>query len=461
MNQRMLLTIWAVVWLSWANPCVWAGDAKEALLEQDVAAILEFAPGASFGYDNETIVKVISIYLSTHRNLPTDKQVLLLERRAWANRLADRPKDAIEDFDKIIKLLPNDPKFALARFYCLYSKKNPQAEALLEPLLKKYPKYAPARTILAMTCRQKNDLDAAFTNANLSLQWDNTFADGYEIRAVCYLAKMEYSKAIKDIDDSLKRPHFFPVYMPPSDLIRLKAAGLLGLSRYEMALRAVSDAKDCVLTEKVEPIECACYMGLGRFNAALLVSKKLLQADDTVPDNWGRLAFVLAALGKLDDAQLAAKECARLTPAADFVLGAVAFVRGEDAVALKHFDSAIKLDAKNQFAVAMKSLLLSSASDQKVRNGKRALEIATTLCKYSSEKIPRFELIRASAYAECGEYDKAIKIATAAKDSYGLPKRTVEIYSKIIERLKGHQPLRKQEVVLLISELLQPLRIGR
>ena len=65
----------------------------------------------------------------------------------------------------------------------------------------------------------------------------------------------------------------------------------------------------------------------------------------------------------------------------------------------------------NPLALATKAYLLSTCPDPSFRNGETARALALRACKQTDYDFPRYLLVLAQAYAECGLYQKAIKYA--------------------------------------------------
>ncbi|MBS0263778.1 MAG: tetratricopeptide repeat protein [Planctomycetes bacterium] len=80
--------------------------------------------------------------------------------------------------------------------------------------------------------------------------------------------------------------------------------------------------------------------------------------------------------------------------------------------AIADLKEAIQQDAKHVTAHYSLAWLLATCPDARYRDGKRAVELATTACELSDWKSPPGILALAGASAECGDFDNAVKWQT-------------------------------------------------
>lgn len=83
--------------------------------------------------------------------------------------------------------------------------------------------------------------------------------------------------------------------------------------------------------------------------------------------------------------------------------------KGDDSKAIQDYTEAIRLNP--QYANAYNGLAwrLASSKDARVRDGKRAVELAQKACELSEWKLPILINTLAAAYAEAGNFDEAIR----------------------------------------------------
>jgi tetratricopeptide (TPR) repeat protein len=119
--------------------------------------------------------------------------------------------------------------------------------------------------------------------------------------------------------------------------------------------------------------------------------------------------------------------------------------KGEYEKALADFEKALKLHANNTDAMAGLAWVRATCPKAELRDGKKALEYAEKACKLTEYKEVTYLDTLAAAYAENGQFDKAVEWQTKAlKSPDDFPKKEL---AKARQRLKLYQdgkPYRKE-----------------
>jgi len=117
---------------------------------------------------------------------------------------------------------------------------------------------------------------------------------------------------------------------------------------------------------------------------------------------------------------------------------------GEFDKALAAFDEAIRLDPKYVAAYCNRARIHASCPDERFRDGRKAVEDATTACKLHSWKDCRSLAFLAAAYAELGEFDKAIESQKRALEV--VPKVGRATFRVRLELYQAGKPYRDEPV---------------
>src|SRR5262249_58466050 len=123
-------------------------------------------------------------------------------------------------------------------------------------------------------------------------------------------------------------------------------------------------------------------------------------------------------------------------------LGQVFQQEGRYAEAEQAYLGAIKAQPASAPAYDALARLLATCPDDKARDGKRAVEYATTACERTGWKDPLCLDTLASAYAEAGQFEEAVRYQTRALDDPALKgdPRTAAMPPRGPDR--PHQPVR-------------------
>ena len=103
--------------------------------------------------------------------------------------------------------------------------------------------------------------------------------------------------------------------------------------------------------------------------------------------------------------------------------------------AIADYESVLKDDPKNSHVLNNLAWLLATSPDDKLRDGKRAIELATEGCKVTDYKQAHLLSTLAAGYAETGDFKTAIewsqKAVAAAPDE--------EMKANLVKELESYQ----------------------
>jgi tetratricopeptide (TPR) repeat protein/serine/threonine protein kinase/WD40 repeat protein len=317
---------------------------------------------------------------------------------------------SLEDYDAAIRLNPKVASYYNGRGVA-WSRKGQADKALsdFDQAIQVDPKYARAYSNRALQLQRRREIDKAVSNFAKAIELSTgpdllTFLKqrgdffmnerayelavgdytelirlardssvGYTNRGLAWLRHWEFDKAAEDLDEAISRN--------PKDASAWTNRG---------ALRVLLGQYDDALTD---------------FDAVIRLSPK-----STAAHCWRGLA--LEKLGQSDNAEAAFQTHQKLFPKPVEALHdrATRWTRyREYAKALTDWTALLALEPENPTYLNQRAFLLAVVPDEKLRNGKQALEDATKA--NDSSKYSNYEHLDtlAAAHAETGDFDEAVK----------------------------------------------------
>jgi tetratricopeptide (TPR) repeat protein len=116
---------------------------------------------------------------------------------------------------------------------------------------------------------------------------------------------------------------------------------------------------------------------------------------------------------------------------------------GEHAEAVKDFDAALKLNADDTGVLNNYAWVLATSPDDEVRDGRRAVELATKAVELTDEKEAHILSTLAAAYAETGDFEAARKWSQKSVDMQD-PEHADQL-SKELASYKENKPWRERQ----------------
>jgi tetratricopeptide (TPR) repeat protein len=303
-------------------------------------------------------------------------------------------------------LAPDEVEVLRARGVLLAEQQRyDEAGADLRKAVELEPDDALNQVALAALLAQQQKYDEALPHLDKAIALEPSSAQLYNQRARVRLLKGDAAKALEDLDKTLELVPDQPMAL----LLRANALHQLGDRD-----RAMADVER-VLKEQRD------FTPALRMRSMLLAdSGKLKEAVDTLreatqaapEDAELRLQLATMELASKDP-EAAIKDFSALIEAdhdnwmalqgrADSYLAL-----GKHKEALADYEAAIKLQPKSSTILNNLAWLLATSTFDEVRDGKRAIELATEACKVTDYKAAHILSTLAAAYAETGDFETA------------------------------------------------------
>ena len=339
------------------------------------------------------------------------------------------------DLDKAVKLMPKDKEYIRARgiFNLLRSDKKEDDKSKQETRLKAALADFDAslvidpvddgtehlRGLTLMELNQPEEAEKAFTKV-LELNGKNPIQTRVQ-RARARIALKKFDAALEDLNVGLERESSNPALL----LLRSRVLQMLGKNAEAqkdveaalakrpgmpegLHLRAMLAASNGDIGRALADYEE--LLKLAPDNTMLLAQMGLLHSAAKQPRKAiERYTAALETLKNKDDKELERERYTLLRSRGDAYLGV-----GKHAEAIADFEVALKLKPRDSGLLNNLAWVLATSPDDKLRDGKRAIELAKGACEETEYKAPHILSTLAASYAEAGNWDEAQKTIAKA-----------------------------------------------
>jgi tetratricopeptide (TPR) repeat protein len=375
---------------------------------------------------------------------PDDPELLArcyLERAA----LHDSAVKRMADYDAAHKLAPHDPAVLSGRAACLLQQRR-AAEALddLNAALQLDAQDAATHHLRGLTLIELRRWDDALASFTRAIELDPDAHASYVQRARVLLAQGRGREALHDVNQILASAQ------PTAELLLLRAAVYRAVGE---AQRAMGDVE---LAQRIEPSSAA----VARAKAALLAESGQLTEATTVleqfhtqhgqqPDTLEFLAALYLDQRRFEAAIGVLNALARQLPnsAQVYQMRGDAHLRtGRHVEALRDYNAALELEIKRDGQPSSHLLnnlawLLATSPDEKVRDGRRAVRLATQACEITGYRQSHILSTLAAGHAELGDFASAVAWARKAIELADDAQRPV--LERELQSYLGRQPFRE------------------
>jgi tetratricopeptide (TPR) repeat protein len=286
------------------------------------------------------------------------------------------------------------------------------------------------------------DYRRAIADLTKSIRIDPLESNTWWDRSCVYMAEGDYAHAASDADEIIRLAPQSPRGYSMRAYVELTSrdydAAIADLGR---ALRL--DPKNTEYLSR----RAYVFMAAGRVDRAIVDDSKWIQSD---PNNAGAYDARARAFNARKDyvRALADLDTAIKLDSNDVWLysdrGETRLASGGCAAARKDFEKALAIDPSSIENDNSLAWTLSTCPQADVRDGKRAIELATKACRRSQWKQGEYIDTLAAAYAEADDFPRAIDfekkaIAASASD----PPQVRRAYAEHLESYERRRPWRK------------------
>jgi tetratricopeptide (TPR) repeat protein len=361
----------------------------------------------------------------------------------------------LADFGKALDLDADNVDALRARGLLLMSKdKHKEALADFKKLIEFKPKDLLGQVAMTEILTDLKEYDEALKHADKVIELQPRAAEGHLLRAKVRIMEDKLKLALADIDNALKAE--------PEDLgALLLRARLRHTTGDKKEARADLDRALQVRPGLPQAILLRSLFSASekKYDEAINDVQRLLAGDPGNADYLQQLAAyysadkrprkaidVLDTILSVDEDNLEARRAR----------GDALLTIGLHKEAIADFEKVLKAKPDNSGVLNNLAWTLSTTPDDKLRNGKRAVELATRAAEETKYKAPHILSTLASAYAESGDFDKAREWSEKAlamakeqeaekKDPNDRDAELLEQLGKELQSYKDKKPWREKQ----------------
>lgn len=338
---------------------------------------------------------------------PGDLNALDLRAYVWSRK--GEPKKAIADFNAAIRQKPSCWRLSGRAEIWFELGEIDESIADFSEAIRLDPRSQRAYYNRGLIREKNGDLDGAIADYNESIRLDPTVETVYYDRGNARSAKSDLDGAIADYTEAIRRN--------PQYCLAYNNRGLVWKDKGDPD-RAMSDFAEAI---RVDPKNALAYHNRG----VTWHSKE--RFDEAVKDY---------------------SEALRLEPSDEltwFVRGLAWEKSGDFEKALRDFSEAARLAPTYADAYYAQAYIMAACPEPKYRDGRRAVELATKACELTAWKGEAHVDALAAAFAESGNFEKAVEWQTKAlelKRGGTNPDERIKDFEGRLALYKSGQPYR-------------------
>jgi tetratricopeptide (TPR) repeat protein len=325
-----------------------------------------------------------------------------------------RLDEAIEHFQKALKIHPNNPE-CHNNFGVALRRKGRVDEAIVhfQKALEIRPDYPECHNNLGVALRRKGQVDEAIVHFQKALEIRPDQAEFHNGLGITLVQKGQVDEAIAHYQKAIQ--------LEPDYADAHNNLGIALLRKGQPDEEAMIQFQKAI---KINPDYAEAHYNLsavfgmrGRLDEAVEQCRKAIQLKPDYADAHGNLANVLTAQGRLEEAIPEYRRTLELVPdsaQAHFRFGQALQAQRNFEAAIKEYQKALDLAPRHLPVHLGLAWLLATCPEATLRDGGRAVELAQQAERLGGGESPQVLDTLAAAYAEAGRYPEAVETAKRA-----------------------------------------------
>lgn len=315
---------------------------------------------------------------------------------------------AIRDFTEAIGLNPN-----IAQAYHFrgrtYHRQNQTDKAFDDyaEAIRLNPNDAISFFNRGLIWEKKGDLKAAINDSSEAIRINSQLYGAYATRGRARKELQQYDDALSDFDQALK--------LNPADAYSLANRAMIWMEKgdYDAAVADCSDAIRLQLNDAhIYHVRARALRMQELLDDAIRDYSHALELDQSNVHLLTNRGLALLANGRTDAAIKDFSDAIRLDTKDSqlyFLRGIARKMKRSFGEAIKDFGESIRLDEQNAQAINWLARVYAACPDNKLRDGKKAIELATKACELTDWKNGSYIDTLAAACAETRNWDQAVQ----------------------------------------------------